>query len=171
MDNRNALSTQWSQLLEKIRDINFAMLTTENEDGTLHSRPMATQEATSEGSLWFFTGRSSQKIKDIEGCSQVNLAYVAGDRNTFISVAGEAYWVDDKSKAKELWSPILKAWFPGGLEDPDLILLRVDVESVEYWDLASKKMETLIRFVKALAGKGDPEESTGHGTIRPPRDL
>ena len=170
MDNRDDKTEQWSRLLEKIRDIKFAMLTTETEAGHLHSRPMATLEATESGALWFFTGRSTLKAREIDRNPRINLAYTAGDKDTFLSVAGEAQLVEDSAKAKTLWNPVMKAWFPKGLEDPDLVLLRVDVDEVEYWDVASKKMTTLIQFAKSLAG-GGREESHGHGILRREEDI
>jgi hypothetical protein len=57
------------------------------------------------------------------------------------------------------------------LEDPELALLRVDVDEAEYWDVASKKMTTLFHFGKSLLGSANPMSSHGHGTIRPDRDL
>ncbi|MDB5106620.1 MAG: Pyridoxamine 5-phosphate oxidase-like FMN-binding protein [Fibrobacteres bacterium] len=171
MDNRDDKAEQWKELLEKIRDIKFAMLTTENEGGFLHSRPMATLEASESGAFWFFTGKSSLKVREIDHDGRVNLSYISGDRDTYVSVAGEARVVQDAAKAKALWNPFMKAWFPQGLDDPDLILLRVDVDEAEYWDVTSKKMTTLIRFAKNLVGAGDREEPPGHGKIRPDGDF
>ena len=54
------------------------------------------------------------------------------------------------AKIKELWNPIFKVWFPQGLEDPDLALLKINVEQAEYWDVPSSKLVTLVGFVKAL---------------------
>ena len=171
MDNRETKTEQWTELIGKIRDIKFAMLTTESESGFLHSRPMATLEATEAGAFWFFTGKSSLKVREIYHDHRVNLAYIGGDNDTFVSVAGEAHIIEDHAKAKALWNPFMKAWFPQGVDDPDLALLRVDVDEAEYWDVASKKMTTLIRFARSLVGAGSPDESTGHGRIRPDREL
>lgn len=167
MDNRDSQERQWTELTEKIKDIKFAMLTTENEEGFLHSRPMATLEAEAKGVLWFFTGKSTLKAAEVGRNPRINLAYIDGGKDTFISVAGEASLLQDPEKARELWNPFMKAWFPQGLDDPDLALLRIDIEEAEYWDIASKKMQTLIRFAKSLAGAGGDREMPGHGRIRP----
>lgn len=167
MDNRDEKSLQWSDLIAKMRKIKFAMLTTESENGFLHSRPMAALEADDDGKLWFFTGRSTQKADEIGRNPRVNLAFADGGHDTFVSVAGEAHLVDDPEKAEALWSPVMKAWFPQGLDDPDLVLLRIDVDEAEYWDTASKKMTTLIRFAKSLTGHGDRDETPGHGRLHP----
>jgi general stress protein 26 len=49
-------------------------------------------------------------------------------------VSGRAEVVHDKTKAEELWTPGVATRFPTGPDDPRLVLLRVEVEAVEYWD-------------------------------------
>ena len=72
----------------------------------------------------------------------------------------------DRAKAEELWNTFLLAWFPKGLDDPNLALLEVDVEKAEYWDSPSSKVVQLIGFAKALAtGKRYGEEGTDHQKI------
>jgi general stress protein 26 len=74
--------------------------------------------------------------------------------------------IRDREKAKELWNPILKAWFPEGLEDPNLALLKVSVEKAEYWDTPSGKMVQAIGFVKALAtGKRYEADQGEHSKV------
>ena len=146
------------QLREKIKGIRIAMLTTVDEDGSLRSRPMATQEAESDGDLWFFTGLSSPKAHEVEQDHRVNLSYADPDDQRYVSISGTGRILRDKSKAKELWNPMLKAWFPEGLDDPNLALLRVAVEKAEYWDSPSGKMVQAVGFLKAVA--------TGH-TYKP----
>jgi len=139
------------KLGELIKDVKMAMLTTIDRDGTLRSRPMATQKAEFDGTLWFFTRASSPKVEEVEQTHNVNLSYAAPDSNTYVSVTGTASLVRDHAKAKELWNPILKAWFPQGLEDPDLALLHVQIEKAEFWDSPSSTMVQIAGFVKALA--------------------
>jgi len=139
------------KLGDLIKDIKIAMLTTAEQDGTLRSRPMATQKAEFDGTLWFFTRASSPKVDEVEQSHNVNLSYAALDSNTYVSVTGTASLVRDAAKAKELWNPILKAWFPKGLEDPDLALLHVTVQKAEFWDSPSSTMVHIAGFVKAIA--------------------
>jgi general stress protein 26 len=142
------------KLRDLIRDIRVAMLTTADEDGSLRSRPMATQETELDGDLWFFTAAYSPKVSEVKREHNVNLAYVKPDDERYVSVSGKAELVRDKGKTRELWNPALKAWFPQGLDDPELALLRVRVEKAEYWDSPSGKMVQLAGFAKAiLTGK------------------
>src|SRR5689334_16524918 len=125
---------------EKIKGIRIAMLTTEDSDGKLRSRPMGTQDFEFDGDLWFFTGASSPKMSEVEHDQQVNLSYADPDDNRYVSVSGTAQLVRDRQKIDEYWKPFYKAWFPNGKDDPDLALLKVSVTKAEYWDASSSKM-------------------------------
>jgi general stress protein 26 len=140
-----------SKLREMIQDINVAMLTTAMPDGTLRSRPMMTQQTEFDGDLWFFTGAGSPKIQEIEDDQHVNLSYAAPDDNRYVSVSGRATPVRNRRKAEELWKPMYKAWFPKGLDDSDLSLLKVSVEQAEYWDTSSNTLVHLVGFARAVA--------------------
>lgn len=139
-DNQAARSEGVRKLGEMIKDIEFAMLTTVDEDGTLRSRPMATQQAEFDGDLWFFTRASAPKVDEVEHDHRVNLSYSKPEDQRYISVSGTARMMRDRAKIKELWSPALKAWFPKGVDDPDIALLKVSVERAEYWDSSSSTM-------------------------------
>ncbi len=139
------------KLRELIKDIKFAMLTTAGDDGSLRSRPMATQQIEFDGDLWFFTNASAPKVDEIRHDQHVNVSFSSPEDNRYVSVSGKAQVVRDRKKAEELWNPFYKAWFPGGLDDPDLALLKVPVEKAEYWDSPSSPVVHLIGFVKAVA--------------------
>jgi general stress protein 26 len=146
-----------------IKDVQVAMLTT-IDWGVLRSRPMQTQEAEFDGDLWFFTSTDTHKTDEIEKDRRVNVSYAAPDSNTYVSVSGTAALVNDKEKIEELWNPILKAWFPKGLDDPTLILLKVSVEQAEYWDSSSSTVVQVVGFVKALV-TGERADGGDHGRV------
>ena len=146
MAHRNGES---GKLWELIKDIKIAMMVSE-DGGGLRSRPMWTAGDRFEGDLWFFTRKSAHKVGETGRHPRVNLAYAdPGDEN-YVSVSGTAELVDDKTRLKELWSEPMRAWFPKGLDDPDLGLLRVTVEQAEYWDAPSSTMAFAIGYVKAM---------------------
>lgn len=149
------------KVAELIKDVKIAMLTTVDQDGSLHSRPMATQQAPFDGDLWFFTDGRSAKIDEVQNEQRVNVSYANPDDSRYVSVSGRAVLIRDQKKARELWNPIYKAWFPEGLDDPNLALLNVSVEKAEYWDIPSGKMVQALGFVKALATGKRYEASPG----------
>ena len=154
------------KLAKLIKDVRVAMLTTIEADGSLRSRPMETQQTEFDGTLWFFTWIDTAKVHEIEHDHHVNLSYAHPSDQVYVSVSGTARVVRDQAKAKELWNPLHKAWFPKGVDDPNLGLLRVDVEKAEYWDSPSSAVVQLIGFAKAIAtGKPYGEEAADHEKI------
>ena len=143
---------------ELIEDIKVAMMTTVEEDGSLRSRPMWTHEAkASDHELYFFTRQHSHKVDELEHDHHVNLSYAEPKRDQYVSLSGRCSVVQDREMMERLWTPALKAWFPEGLEDPELSLLRVHVERAEYWDTPSSRMVQLAGFVKATVTGRPPD--------------
>ena len=152
-----------AKLRDLIEDIDFCMLTTIEPDGSLHSRPMSTQEMDADGCLWFFTSTDSAKAREVRADELVNLSYARPKDMRYVSVSGVADLVRDPAKNKELWKPIYKTYFPEGLDDPNLGLLKVHVHEAEFWDDSSNKMVKFFKFVKS-AVTGTPYEAD-HGKM------
>lgn len=148
------------KLIELLKDARIAMLTTMDELGQHISRPMTLQEVEFDGNLWFFASKDSRKVRHIQDEPQVGISIDNG-KNTWISMTGTAYIVEDMSKIQELWNPLLKAWFPDGPETPELVLIQFAADGAEYWDAPDSKVATLISLVKgAVTGKpADPGEN------------
>ena len=150
-DIRETKNSDIETLRNLIKDIKFTMMTTVEADGSLRSRPMTTQQVEFDGELWFFTDDTTEKIHELEKDQHVNLSYASSDKDKYVSVSGKATVVHDKRKAEELWNPLYKAWFPKGLSDPNLVLLKVTIDKAEYWDGPGSKVVQLFSFAKALA--------------------
>ena len=151
------------KLNDLIKTVRVAMLTT-IDWGVLRSRPMQTQEFDFDGELWFFTSSETHKTEEIEKDRRVNVSYAAPDSNTYVSVSGTAEIVHNRAKIEELWNPLHKAWFPEGLEDPNLVLLKVKVEQAEYWDSPSSTIVQVVGFVQALV-TGERADGGDHGKV------
>lgn len=134
------------RLNELIRGIPFAMLTTVRTDGSLHSCPMATRPADPSAVLWFISDNNTEKAEAVRTSPRVNVAFTDPASQRYISVSGYCEMVRDNGRAKAMWDPQYKAWFPAGLDDPNLILLKVNIHEAEYWDHSQNRMVTLLGF-------------------------
>ena len=148
------------KLVALMRDMRIAMFTTTADDGTLQAVPMARQEVEPSGELWFITARDTRHVRDIGQRPHVGLTFSSSD--AWVSIHGRALVVDDEAKLKELWNTFAEAWLPGGPEDPNATLIRVDVEGGEYWDTPGGRVASLISFAKSKL-TGDTFEPD-HGT-------
>jgi len=134
---------------EIIDSATICMLTTHNHAGGLCSRPMYTQEADQNGNLWFFASTSTHVVSEIRNNHAVQITYSAG-KEKFVSASANAFEVFDRQKINELWTPMMKAWFPLGIETPELVLLRLELQDVEYWDTPSSPVTKVAGFFKAM---------------------
>ena len=155
---------------EIIKDIRFAMLTTRQADGALRSRPMTTQNDPGdpkghEASLWFFASRTGEAADDLQNDPVVNVGYADPGRDSYVSVSGRAAIVEDDDRKKRLWSKMTQAWFPGGPEDPDLALIRVQIEQAEYWNVKESKVTQLFKMARANLTKEPPTDMGEHGKV------
>ena len=139
------------KLARLIKGIDFGMLTTYDADGRLYSRPMSHNgDVEFDGDVWFFTYANSHKVHEIETRPQVNVSFSSPKDQTYVSLSGRAELVRDKAKIKELWTPALKAWFPDGVDTPEIALLKINVEKAEYWDSPSSPVAHALGLVKTL---------------------
>ena len=147
----------FAQLKSLIEEIKIGMLTTEDDDGTLRSRPLQTVGVEDHGSLWFFTSATSPKVAESKADGgRVNVSYSNPAKQDYVSVSGKATLTRDREKMKQLWTKWVEAFFPKGLEDPDLALLRVDIEKAEYWDAPGSAIARMYGLAKAISsGKTD----------------
>lgn len=150
-----------------IGDIRIAMLITHvgepRAHAGLHGRPMETQDAPFDGTLWFLTSAASPKALEIEQDSEVALVYADAQTHRYVYVTGRAQLLQDADTIDALWTPEQAVWFPGGKDDPDLRALRVTVRRALYWTRPSDA-ETAAAMNESLA-TGVPPELGDSGTI------
>jgi general stress protein 26 len=137
-----------ARLNELIAGIDYAILTTVRPDTSLHSCPMAAQAVDPAGVVWFLSASNTEKVEAVRTIQRVNLSFADHAAQRYVSISGFCELVRDHPKAKELWNPSYASWFPGGLDDPNLILLKVDVQQAEYWNAEQRRMVELVGFNK-----------------------
>jgi len=123
------------KVAKMMRDLDFCMLTTRDEEGSLHARPMSNNgEVEFDGDVWFFSDADSRKVREIEAEPRVELSYADTRSYRFISMSGEASVVRDAARKRELWMKELERWFDGGPESDAIVLIKVTPSRVEYWN-------------------------------------
>ena len=164
MADQPDLSEALARLWALIKDVRVAMLTT--WDGhRLRSRPMHGFQDVFQGELYFYTRLESGKTREVVRYDQVNLAYAEPQRQVYVSVSGSAEVVVEPALLKKYWNSAVAAWFPEGLEDPDLALIKVRVEEAEYWDMTTSRMRYLFELGRANLTGREPELGE-HGSVQ-----
>jgi len=105
-----------------------------------------------EDAIYFLGDARQHKDNEIERNPNVGLAFADGQK--FVSVTGHASVSQDKAKIKELWSPMVKAWWDSP-DDPNIRLLTVTPDDAEFWDGPGKIIGT-IKMLAAAATSTRP---------------
>ncbi|MGZ5170351.1 MAG: pyridoxamine 5'-phosphate oxidase family protein [Burkholderiales bacterium] len=151
MQGSRGSQEDYAKVHELVGEIKVAMMTT-MDDGIMRSRPLQTLRFDAEGVLWFFTSQSSPKVTEAQAEGwEVNLSYAHPGKHHYVSISGRAELTRDRDQMKALWTKWVEVWFPKGIDDPDLALLRVQMEQAEYWDAPGSAIGRLYALTKALS--------------------
>jgi general stress protein 26 len=142
-----------ARLKELIERIRVGLLTSVDLDGSLHTRPIETLRCDADGTLWFFTDHQSPKAQELSHDMRVSVGYSEPAKNIYVVVAGRARLLRDRALAAQLWIPTQRAWYPKGLEDERLSVLRVDLERAEYWERGGRASSLLAALTAAVTGR------------------
>ena len=129
-----------TDISEKMRDIDFAVLSTRTEGGALAGRPMSNnRQVDYDGDSYFFAMEDTRTVGDIGRDPQVGLAYqsksgIIGQKPFFITIEGRAELIQDKAAFAEHWTKDLDRWFEQGIDTPGLTLIKVSAQRLHYWD-------------------------------------
>lgn len=120
------------------------------EEMRVHFRPMAHVDVDDMGNLWFFTSMDSEKATQVNNNPNVYLTYACEGESTYLSVEGIASVSNiNRDRMKELFSPMLRAWFPEGLDDPNLALMIVHPLEIDYWTNNENKVLTYFKMLSS----------------------
>ena len=153
-----------AKVRELVEGIQTCMFVTQDTDGSLKSRPMNTNEMDEQGNIWFFTEAFTEKVEEFQENRPVNLAYAKQSDDDYVSVSGKAFLTRDRAQLEEKWNPVLKAWFPDGLETKGIALIKVVPESAEYWDATDNKLVQGIQILKAMI-TGERHQTGEHAEV------
>jgi general stress protein 26 len=129
-----------AEIAEKMRDIDFAILSTRTDNGAVAGRPMSNNRNVDyDGDSYFFALEDTRTVADIRRDANVGLGYqsksgMLGMKPYFVTIEGRAELITDRARFAERWSKDLDAWFEEGVDTPGLVMIKVTAERLHYWD-------------------------------------
>jgi general stress protein 26 len=152
---------------EMVKHESTCLFTTSLTRVPLTTRPMGVQKVCDQGNFWFLSSSDSDKNREIANDARVQLFISNSSNYEFLSVYGNATISRDQQKIDEFWNDILKAWFPGGKNDPKITVIKVTPEEGFYWDTKDGKLVSMIKILaSAVSGKTLQEGIEGSISVK-----
>lgn len=145
--------TKREMFLELLKPFEIGMLTNINESGSLVAHPMARNQNLEDDYLWFFTRRDSEKVQELFKDPRVNVSFSGKD---YLSIAGNAEIVEDQHMKETLWTKSNEAFFGTEVTDPNIVLLKIVMDSAEYWK-GENQVATAFKFIQGLLTEEEPD--------------
>ena len=155
-----------AKLRDMLKDFPIAFMVTV-DDGEVTARPIGVvgDHAAFDGTLWFITDKRSRKVGAIEAGATTTLLFQNDKEGNYLQLSGRASVVEDRARLEELYTTLQRTWFPKGLDDPDITLVRFDAVEGNYWDKHDSMVRLAAAFTKSLI-TGAPGKSGNAGIAR-----
>lgn len=124
-----------------------------------HSEPLTAQlDRDLVDTLYFFVGKDNRLI----GGGAAMAQFVSRGHDFFACLSGNITQDNDRATIDKLWNKQVEAWFPGGKDDPNLALIRFDIDSAELWET---DISLSGRLKMLVGGTIKPSESGSHAVV------
>jgi len=111
-----------------MEDSPFVMLQLDTNPDT--AAPMTAQlDRDAHHAIWFFTSRDNHFA--VGGAATANFA--AKGHDVFARFTGTLSEETDRARRDKQWNNYVEAWFEGGKNDPNLLMLRMDLGPAAIW--------------------------------------
>lgn len=118
------------------------------------ARPMTVLKVDHEGSLWFLSAADSSQNADIATDPRVEFYLANPDKSEFLHLRATASISTEKMVIHDLWTPIAKAWFTEGEDDPRVTAIQLGVNEGHFWDTKHNRLVSGVKIVLgAMIGK------------------
>ncbi len=125
-----------------------------------HMQPMTAFTERGSDCLWFFTGANHDLVRDIGPGHAGMFCFVSKDRELYACISGDLSIDNDRTRIDGFWNPLVSAWYPGGKDDPNLTLVRLDAIDAQIWISAGGPIRLAWQTLKANVTKKQPDEGS-----------
>ena len=155
---------QRAKLFEHLDEVRAGMLGVEGSGQ--HMQPMTHFADPEEAVLWFLTGLDTDLVRSVGQGAQAHFCLVGKNQDFYACMSGPLEQVEDREKLTELWSPVASAWFPDGIDDPKVCLLRMTLQEAALWTATDSALVFGFEVLRANLSDDRQPDLGEHVVIR-----
>ncbi len=124
-----------------------------------HAEPLTVQlDDDQVDTLFFFVAKDNRVARGGRAMAQ----FMSKGHDFFACMSGTISVQNNPAMIDKLWSRQAESWFPGGRSDPNLTLIRFDIEDAELWE-ADISLSGRLKML--FGGKINPQEEGHHARV------
>ncbi|WP_293903354.1 pyridoxamine 5'-phosphate oxidase family protein [Phenylobacterium sp.] len=120
-----------------------------------HFQPMTAFGEPETHRIWFFTSKDSDLAESAGGGAEAMFHFQS--REVYACIDGRLSVDHDRARIDKYWNASVAAWYPGGKDDPNLTLLRLDSADAAVWLVDGGLVKYVLEVAKANASKTIPD--------------
>ena len=153
-----------NNLYELVKNFDIAMLIT-HDSQDMHARPMVIARLDIGMDAYLITDSDSVKVDEIEINPHALLTFQSARQ--FVSVKGDITIEYDRALLETMWKEVWKVWFPIGIADPNIAILKFTAHEGEYWNNSGLQgLKYVYDATKAyISGERPSPDSARHNKI------
>lgn len=147
---------------DRLEDTRVGMLSASNARAVPMSHYI--DDDAPEHTLWFITAKDTDLGKTAVTGAEAEYIVSSKDENLYARINGKLSVSNDAAKLDEIWNAVASAWFEDDQRDPDVQLLRLDLNEAEVW-VTGGSLKFLFEIAKAHLTDEKPDMGD-HGVLR-----
>jgi general stress protein 26 len=125
-------------------------------DARQHFQPMTGFAEPESKTIWFFASKDND-LMEAAGIGGAEVMFTLQSHDLYACIEGRLTLDTDRARIDRFWSPAVAAWYPGGKDDPNLVLLRMDTVDAAVWVVDGGPVKYLLQVATAKATKSTPD--------------
>jgi len=123
-----------------------------------HAEPMTAQlDKEALHTIWFFASRANRIAAGGRAMGQ----FASKGHDVFACLGGTLVEETDPARIDKHWSKEVDAWFPEGRNDPQVLMLRFEIDDAELWTVDA----SLFGTFKMLTGSAIKSSEMGQHAV------
>lgn len=122
-----------------------------------HMQPMAHHVDRAGRRLWFLTKRGTDLVQAMGPGKTAHFVIISRAHDFHACMSGPLVEDENRAFLDELWNPGVAAWFEHGKDDPDLMMIALELKDAAIWASTANTLAYAWEMMKANMSQARPD--------------
>jgi general stress protein 26 len=153
-------------LFDQLGDVTAGMLGV--VDSGQHMQPMTHFPDREAGAIWFITARDTDLVRAVGQGATAHYCVVGKKHDFHACLSGPLTAEHNPEKLDELWNAVTAAWFEGGRDDSQVVLLKLALNEAALWSSSDSSVVFGLEILRGNLSAEHKPDLGEHVVVRFP---